>query len=104
MIDLLLKFDSQEQAAQIGHQLGYSTLATFVVDDESDPEYGQTVTRWQTTAATLNLAICVIGQHQGANWWVMVRSLVDIDIPPEIQPFIVERDPDDSTQPQQRWA
>ena len=104
MIDLLLKFNSQEQAAQIGQQLGYSRLATFVVDDESDPEYGQTVTKWQTTAATLNLAICVIGQHQGANWWVMVRSLVDMVIPPEIQPFIVQPDPENQAIPNQVWA
>jgi hypothetical protein len=34
----------------------------------------------------------------------MVRSLEDIALPPEIQPFIVERNPNDPTQPQQRWA
>ena len=111
MIDLLLKFDSQEQAGLIGEQLGYTTR---------DPETGA----WNTTQATLTLAICVIGVHyypdgtttEGPNgeqvpnlvadnqYWVMVRSLVDIDIPPEIQPFIVERNPDDPTQPQRRWA
>ena len=111
MQDILLKFDSQEQAGLIGEQLGYTTR---------DPETGA----WNTTQATLTLAICVIGVHyypdgtttEGPNgeqvpnlvadnqYWVMVRSLVDIDIPPEIQPFIVERNPDDPTQPQRRWA
>ncbi len=37
-------------------------------------------------------------------YWVMVRSLVDIDIPPEIQPFIVERDPNNPQIPSQTWA
>ena len=111
MIDLLLKFDSQEQAGLIGEQLGYTTR---------DPETGA----WNTTQATLTLAICVIGVHyypdgtttEGPNgeqvpnlkadnqYWVMVRSLVDMEIPPEVQPFIVDRNPDDPTQPQQRWA
>lgn len=111
MIDLLLKFQSQEQAALIGEQLGYTTR---------DPETGE----FHTTQATLTLAICVIGVHyypdgtttEGPNgeqipnlvadnqYWVMVRSLEDIALPPEIQPFIVERNPDDPTQPQNRWA
>ena len=108
MIDLLLKFDSQEQAGLIGEQLGYTTR---------DPETGA----WNTTQATLTLAICVIGVHYYPDptdldeegnpklkadnqYWVMVRSLVDMEIPPEVQPFIVERNPDDPTQPQQRWA
>jgi len=111
VIDLLLKFDSQEQAGLIGEQLGYTTR---------DPETGE----FHTTQATLTLAICVIGVHyypdgtttEGPNgeqvpnlkadnqYWVLVRSLVDMDLPPEILPFIVERNPDDPTQPQQRWA
>ena len=111
MIDLLLKFDSQQQAGLIGEQLGYTTR---------DPETGE----FNTTQATLTLAICVIGMHYypdgttttGPNgeqvpnlvadnqYWVMVRSLVDMAIPPEIQPFIIERNPEDPTQPQQRWA
>ena len=111
MIDILLKFDSQEQAGLIGEQLGYTTR---------DPETGA----WNTTQATLTLAICVIGVHyypdgtttEGQNgeqipnlvadnqYWVMVRSLVDIDLPPEILPFIVEPNPEDPTIPNQRWA
>lgn len=111
MIDVLLKFASQTQAAQIGQALGYTT---------QDPETGE----WHTTQATLDLAICVIGEHfaptgeitTGPNgepvpvlagdgqWWVMVRSLVDMAIPAEIQPFIVVPDPENLAIPNQRWA
>lgn len=108
MQDLLLKFPSQEIAGQIGEQLGYTTR---------DPETGA----WNTTQATLTLAICVIGVHYYPDpvevdgdgkpvlkadnqYWVMVRSLEDIEIPPEIQPFIVEPNPDDPMIPNQRWA
>ena len=49
MIDILLQFASEDQAAAIGEQLGYTVR---------DPETGA----WVTTTATLTLAICVIGQ------------------------------------------
>lgn len=111
MIDLLLKFPSQLVAAQVGQGLGYST---------QDTQSGE----WQTTKATLNLAICVIGEHYAptgettegpsgepvpvmtgdGKWWVMVRSLVDMAIPAEILPFIVERDPENPAIPNQVWA
>ena len=108
MLDVLLKFPDRQTAAVVGEQLGYTTI---------DPETGA----WNTTQATLTLAICVIGVHYYPDpvevdaegnpvlkadnqYWVLVRSLVDIDIPPEIQPFIVERNPDDPTIPNQSWA
>ena len=111
MIDILLKFDSQQQAGLIGEQLGYTTR---------DPETGE----FHTTQATLTLAICVIGQHyypdgttttgldgetvpvlKGDNqYWVMVRSLIEIPLPPEILPFIVARDPGNPEIPTQIWA
>ena len=111
MIDVLLKFSSQTQAAQVGQALGYTT---------QDPDTGE----WHTTQATLDLAICVIGEHwvptgqttTGPNgepvpvyagdgqWWVMVRSLVDMQIPAEIQPFIVVPNPEDPSIPNQKWA
>ena len=111
MIDILLRFPSREAAAQIGMALGYTT---------QDPETGD----YQTTQATLDLAVCVIGQHYiptgetttGPNgepvpvlagdgeYWVMVRSLIDMPIPAEIEPFIVKRDFEDPTIPNQQWA
>ncbi len=109
--DVLLRFDSQLQAAQVGQALGYST---------QDPETGE----WKTTQATLDLAICVIGEHytatgettEGPNgesvpvmagdgkWWVMVRSLVEMELPAQILPFIVERDPENPAIPNRVWA
>ena len=109
--DVLLRFDTQTQAAQVGQALGYST---------QDPETGN----WQTTQATLDLAICVIGEHYkptgqtttGPNgdpvpvfagdgkWWVMVRSLVEIELPAQILAYIVERDPENPAIPNQVWA
>lgn len=111
MIDLLLKFPSQLVAAQIGQGLGYST---------QDLETGE----WSTTQATLELGICVIGEHYiptgettegptgepvpvlagDGQWWVMVRSLVDMAIPAEIQPFIVQPNPSDQAIPNRVWA
>lgn len=111
MIDILLKFESENQAALIGEQIGYTTR---------DPKTGA----WATTTATLTLAICVIGQHyypdrttttglsgetvlvlRGDNqYWVMVRSLIEIPLPPEIVPFIVERNPSNPEIPTQVWA
>ena len=108
MLDVLLKFPDRQTAALVGEQLGYTTI---------DPETGEI----STTQATLTLAICVIGVHYYPDptdldeegnpklkadnqYWVMVRSLVDMDLPPEILPFVVERNPDDPTQPQNRWA
>ena len=111
MIDILLKFESEDQAAAIGEQLGYT-----VRDPETD--------KWVTTTATLTLAICVIGQHyypdgttttgmsgetvpvlKGDNqYWVMVRSLIEIPLPVEILPFIVARDPGNPEIPTQIWA
>lgn len=111
MIDLLLKFPSQLVAAQVGQALGYST---------QDTDTGE----WKTTQATLDLAICVIGEHYkptgetttgpsgepvpvyagDGHWWVMVRSLIEIELPAQILPYIVERDPENPAIPNQVWA
>ena len=111
MIDVLLQFASEDQAAAIGEQLGYT-----VRDPKTD--------KWVTTTATLTLAICVIGEHYypdgttttgphgdtvpvlkgDSQYWVMVRSLIEIPLPPEILPFIVARDPGNPEIPTQIWA
>lgn len=111
MIDKLLRFQSQLVAAEVGEQLGYTT---------KDPKTGE----YQTTQATLDLAICVIGEHsypngettEGPNgeqvpvfvgdgqWWVMVRSLIDVEIPAEVLPFVVESNPADPMIPNRVWA
>ncbi len=91
MIDLLLRFPSQNAAAQVGQGLGYTT---------PDGQGG-----WNTTEATLTLAVCVIGEHNGdGKWWVMVRSLVDMPVPEVIAPYIVTPDPENPAIPQRVWA
>lgn len=111
MMDVLLRFPSREAAIQVGAALGYTV---------QDPETGE----WVTTQATLTLAVCVIGEHPiptgetttgpngepvpvytgDGNWWVMVRSLEDLEIPEAILPFIVQPNPADSTIPNRVWA
>lgn len=91
MIDLLLRFPSQAAAAQIGQALGYTV---------PDGQGG-----WKTTQATLSLAVCVIGEWlNDDHWWVMVRSLEDIPVPPAIQPYIVARDENNPAIPNTVWA
>lgn len=97
MIDLLLRFPSRDAAAQVGQALGYTV---------PDGQGG-----WNTTEATLTLAVCVIGEHYtgtpsvgDGKWWVMVRSLVDMAIPAPILPYIVARDPNNAAIPGNVWA
>lgn len=99
MIDILLCFPSRGIATQVGMALGYSEL-----DGENN---------WKTKVATQHLAICVLGEHNyvsndehisDGKWWVMVRSLIDIPIPQEIQQFIVVPDPNNPLIPNAKWA
>lgn len=97
MIDILLCFPSQNAAAQIGQAMGYTV---------ADGQGG-----WNTTEATLTMAVCVIGEHYtgtppvgDGKWWVMVRSLVDMAIPPAIIPYVVTRDPNNPAIPGNVWA
>jgi len=110
MIDVLLKFPSYEVAGQVGLALGFT---------DQNPDGSM-----KTTQATESLAICVIGEHfypngqtttnddgmvypvrvGDGNWWVMVRSLIDIPIPEEIKIFVVQPDPDDPLIPNRQWA
>lgn len=92
MTDLLLKFPDRETAIQVGIALGLTSPST-----EEDGEY-------QTIHGNSELAVHVIGPHEEANWWVMVRVMVDMVFPEAIIPFIAwqggERDP---SMPQDQW-
>ncbi len=90
MIDLLLCFPSQTAAAQVGQALGFTM---------PDGNGG-----WNTTEATLTLAVSVIGEHNGdGKWWVLVRSLVEMPIPDAITPYIVTPDPNNPAIPKRDW-
>jgi hypothetical protein len=115
MIDILLSFPSFEVATQVGVALGY-----VQVDDIMNPQVIETI------QATFDMAICVIGEHwvptddldeEGnsvmvgdGKWWVLVRSLVNIELPEPIQPFIAwvstsgEPMPDNVAVPKRQWA
>jgi len=73
MIDYLLKFPSKSIAEQFGIASGYA------VDNEGVVE---------TTLATHEYALHEIGEHNGADYWVLFRDLVGIPIPEGADQFI----------------
>lgn len=112
MLDALLRFNSQLEAAQVGQALGFTKI---------DPETNEVT----TTQATLDTAVCIIGEHfisqpndqngdpvppvGDGKWWVLVRYLKDeADLPPgalqAVQPFMVTPDPNDQAIPNRTWA
>lgn len=97
MIDVLLCFPSRNAAAQIGQAMGYTR-------PKGDGD-------WETTEATITLAVCIIGEHWygdppagDGKFWVMVRSLVPMEIPGAILPYIIQPDPNNSAIPNRVWA
>jgi hypothetical protein len=74
MTDYLLKFPSREVAVQFGLANG------FAVIDEDGNE--------QITLASHEYALCIIGEHNGSDWWVLFRDLVGIPIPEGGEQFI----------------
>ena len=74
MIDYLLKFPSREVAVQFGLQNGFA-----VIDDEGNE---------QITLASHEYALHVIGEHNGADYWVLFRDLAGIPIPEGGEQFI----------------
>ena len=67
MIDYLLKFPDRATVVQFGLQNGFA-----VIDDEGNE---------QITLASHEYALHVIGEHNGADYWVLFRDLVGIPIP-----------------------
>ena len=74
MIDYILKFPSKEVAVQFGLANG------FAVIDEDGNE--------QITLASHEYALCIVGEHNGSDWWVLFRDLVGIPIPEGGEQFI----------------
>ena len=73
MIDYLLKFPSKAIAEQFGIASGYT------VDNEGVIE---------TTLATHQYALHEIGEHNGADYWVLFRDLVGLPVPEGADQFI----------------
>jgi hypothetical protein len=74
MIDYLLKFPDRATAVQFGLANG------FAVIDEDGNE--------QITLASHEYALCIIGEHNDSDWWVLFRDLVGIPIPEGGEQFI----------------
>jgi len=94
--DYLLKFPSRATAVQFGLANG------FAIIDEDGNE--------QITLASHEYALCIIGEHNGSDWWVLFRDLVGIPIPEGGEQFIVwssasgEQRPTDESTPNIFWA
>ena len=96
MTDYILKFPSKDIAEQFGIANG------FAVVDES----GAVV----STLATHEYALHEIGEHNGADYWVLFRDLVGIPIPEGGEQFIhwasasSEPRPTDESTPNIFWS
>ena len=107
MTDLLLKFPSEDTAGKVGEALGCAALING---------------KWEF-ATTHKVAICPIGEHfiptgkmiasgmgehpeyaGDGNFWALARIMVDMTVPEVLLVFLVERNADDATQSQHRWA
>jgi len=95
MTDYLLKFPSKAIAEQFGIANGFAVEVDGVVE---------------TTLATHEYALHVIGEHNGADWWILFRDLVGIPVPPDASVFIIwtsaseEPRPTDESVPNMFWA
>jgi hypothetical protein len=85
MIDYLLKFPSQAVAEQFGIANG------FAAPDEN----GEV----QSSLASHTHAMHVVGEHNGADWWVLFRDLVGIPIPEGGEQFIFWSSASDEPRP-----
>lgn len=73
MIDYLLKFPSKAVAQQFGIASGYAADTDGVIE---------------TTLATHQYALHEIGEHNGADYWVLFRDLVGLPVPEGADQFI----------------
>jgi hypothetical protein len=74
MTDYLLKFPDRTTAVMFGLANGFA-----VIDDEGNE---------QITLASHEYALCIIGEHNGSDWWVLFRDIVGIPIPEGGEQFI----------------
>jgi hypothetical protein len=84
MSDYLLKFPSKEVAGQFGVANGFSVETDGVI---------------QTTFATHEYALHEIGEHNGADYWILFRDLVGIPIPEGGEQFIYWASTSDTPRP-----
>jgi hypothetical protein len=85
MIDYILKFPSKEIAVQFGMANGFTST-----DENGEP---------QSSLASHTHALCVIGEHNSADWWVLFRDPVGIPIPEGAEQFIFWTSTSDVSRP-----
>jgi hypothetical protein len=74
MIDYLLKFPDRTTAVMFGLANGFASI-----DEDGEA---------QINLASHTHALCVIGEHNGSDWWVLFRDLAGIPIPAGGEQFI----------------
>jgi len=74
MIDYLLKFEDRTTAVMFGLANGFAAI-----DEDGEA---------QINLASHTHALCIIGEHNGSDWWVLFRDLVGIPIPEGGEQFI----------------
>lgn len=93
MVDYLLTFPDKETSEQVGVMLGYGTIVDGVpVPTLATPSFGLAVLgeHFIPTGATVSTPLGPIPEMVGDGlWWVMIRALVPLPVPPEAAPFIV---------------
>ena len=72
--DYLLKFPDRTTAVMFGLANGFATI-----DEDGEA---------QIALASHTHALCIIGEHNGSDWWVLFRDLVGIPIPEGGEQFI----------------
>jgi hypothetical protein len=82
--DYILKFPSKEVAEQFGVANGFAVEVDGVI---------------QTTFATHEYALHEIGEHNGADYWILFRDLVGIPIPEGGEQFIYWASTSDTPRP-----
>ena len=73
MIDYLLRFESKSVAQQFGIASGYAVANEGVIE---------------TTLSTHQYALNEIGEHNGADYWVLFRDLVGLPVSEGADQFI----------------
>lgn len=74
MIDYILKFPSKSVAEQFGIANGFA-----VANEDGSVE---------TTLASHEHALHIIGEHNASDYWVLFRDLVGIPVPEDADQFI----------------
>jgi len=86
MIDYILKFPSKAVAEQFGIANGFA-----VANEDGSVD---------TTLASHEYALHVIGEHNGTDYWVLFRDLVGLPVPAGAEKFVIWASGSDAPRPE----